>query len=400
MLHWVMFVPNILSLFDEEQKARLLPACRELRMLGCYAQTELGHGSNIRGLTTTATYNRSDDTFTINTPDLLGIKFWPGSIGVTANHAIVIANLVIDGKSYGNHNFLVQMREYDTHKLLPGVTTGDLGPKLGFNNMDNGFAIFRNVKIPRRDMAMRFSRVERGGRYIVGGKGDDNDSAEKNAATEKISHITMMQVRSHIIHEASKNLGIAATIAVRYSAVRLQGYRKGLSGAENQILDYKTQQHRLMPLLACAYCFQFTGRASLERLKEIEKRIQTGGAVGVSKTEMQDLHCSSSALKAFASTITADGIEDCRKCCGGNGYLVASGLPELLTTYLQNPTVEGDNAMLPQQVVKVLLRVEKDVRKANGQRDMTFLGELVWERVIGVFIVEFIRFDSIRFDSI
>ena len=44
-LHWVMFVPNIISLFDDEQKKKWLPLCRDWRMVGCYAQTELGHVS-------------------------------------------------------------------------------------------------------------------------------------------------------------------------------------------------------------------------------------------------------------------------------------------------------------------------------------------------------------------
>jgi len=56
-------------------------------------------------------------------------------------------------------------------------------------------------------------------------------------------------------------------------------------------------------------------------------------------------------------------MEDCRKACGGHGYLQSSGLPELVTTYLQNPTVEGDNHMLPQQVVKVLLKLVEAVQK-------------------------------------
>jgi len=44
-LHWVMFVPNIISLCDDEQQAKWLPLCRDWRMIGCYAQTELGHVS-------------------------------------------------------------------------------------------------------------------------------------------------------------------------------------------------------------------------------------------------------------------------------------------------------------------------------------------------------------------
>jgi acyl-CoA oxidase len=82
----------------------------------------------------------------------------------------------------------------------------------------------------------------------------------------------------------------------------------------------------------------------------------------VHKTEVTDIHASSSGLKSFTTTVTADGIEDCRKACGGHGFLMCSGLPELLTTYLQNPTVEGDNQMLPQQVVKVLLKLVDSVK--------------------------------------
>jgi acyl-CoA oxidase len=42
-LHWIMFVPNIRSLCDDAQQAEWLPLCRDWKMIGCYAQTELGH---------------------------------------------------------------------------------------------------------------------------------------------------------------------------------------------------------------------------------------------------------------------------------------------------------------------------------------------------------------------
>jgi acyl-CoA oxidase len=35
---------------------------------------------------------------------------------------------------------------------LPGMELGDIGPKLGYESKDNGYAIFKNVKIPRRNM--------------------------------------------------------------------------------------------------------------------------------------------------------------------------------------------------------------------------------------------------------
>ena len=148
----------------------------------------------------------------------------------------------------------------------------------------------------------------------------------------------------------------------RYSAVRRQGFAQD-GKCEVQVLDYKQQQHRLFPLLASAYCFFFTGKKLLDRLQDIEDRFLSDKHV--SKPEATDIHASSSALKSFTTTVAADGIEDCRKACGGHGYLQSSGIPELVTTYLMNPTVEGDNHMLPQQVVKVLLKLVQVVQ-ADG----------------------------------
>ena len=32
----------------------------------------------------------------------------------------------------------------ESHKLLPGVITGDIGPKFGYDTKDNGFMRFTN----------------------------------------------------------------------------------------------------------------------------------------------------------------------------------------------------------------------------------------------------------------
>jgi acyl-CoA oxidase len=269
-LHWIMFVPNIVSLCDEEQKAEWLPLCRDWKMIGCYAQTELGHGSNVRALETTATFvpeskgGMKGGSFIINSPTLTSGKFWPGTLGRTANHAMVIARLIDGGGvDRGIHNFLVPLRSMEDHKLLPGVTTGDVGPKIGYNNMDNGFAYFKNVVLSRRNMAMRFAEVDENGKYR---------KKHVSAAASKISYITMMQVRAMIVMGAAKDLSIACTINIRYSAVRKQGYAED-GKSELQILDYKQQQHRIFPLLAASYCFFFTGRKLWNNLKSIEHKL-------------------------------------------------------------------------------------------------------------------------------
>ena len=159
---------------------------------------------------------------------------------------------------------------------------------------------------------------------------------------------------------------MACTIAIRYSAIRRQGYNADAKKPnEFQVLDYRQQQYRLLPLLAASYAIFFTGKHVLARLKDIEHQL-VSGSDSITKTISQDIHATTSALKSYATTFTADGIEDCRKACGGHGFLVCSGLVELSNTYLQSCTVEGDNQMLPQQVIKVLLKLVAAVQSGDG----------------------------------
>ena len=74
-----------------------------------------------------------------------------------ANHAIVFARLIVpdeDGEvnDYGIAPFIVQIRDIDTHKHMPGIKCGDMGPKLGYGSKDNGWLTFDNVKIPRDNL--------------------------------------------------------------------------------------------------------------------------------------------------------------------------------------------------------------------------------------------------------
>lgn len=100
-LHYYMFVTCLKYLASDEQQEKWLQDAKMLRMHGCYAQTELGHGSNVPALETTAIFDRSTDEFVINTPSITAFKFWPGELGKFATHAAVFARLIIDEKDYG-----------------------------------------------------------------------------------------------------------------------------------------------------------------------------------------------------------------------------------------------------------------------------------------------------------
>lgn len=69
-----MFVPAIRGQGTEEQQQKWLPLAYKMQIIGCYAQTELGHGSNVQGLETTATFDPSTDEFIMNSPTLTSSK--------------------------------------------------------------------------------------------------------------------------------------------------------------------------------------------------------------------------------------------------------------------------------------------------------------------------------------
>jgi acyl-CoA oxidase len=63
---------------NEEQVKQYLKKSVNFEIVGCYAQTELGHGSDVRSLETTATFDEKTQEFVINTPSISAAKFWPG----------------------------------------------------------------------------------------------------------------------------------------------------------------------------------------------------------------------------------------------------------------------------------------------------------------------------------
>lgn len=127
-----MFRLSVENLSSPEQKAKWLPMIQNLDILGCYAQTEIGHGSNVAALETTATLDKATDEFIIHTPSVTATKYWPGDLGRFSSHAVVFARLIVDENDYGVQPFMVQIRDVNTWKKLPGVECGDLGPKIGY----------------------------------------------------------------------------------------------------------------------------------------------------------------------------------------------------------------------------------------------------------------------------
>lgn len=100
--------------------------------------TEIAHGSNAKGMQTTATFDTEKQSFILRTKNFESAKCWAGGLGQMATHALVYAQLITQNVNHGLHCFVVPIRDPKTLRSYPGVTVGDLGEKLGLNGIDNG----------------------------------------------------------------------------------------------------------------------------------------------------------------------------------------------------------------------------------------------------------------------
>ncbi len=121
-LHTSMFLHTLETMASDEQQEQFLPLARSFQIIGTYAQTELGHGSNLQRLETEAVFDRTTDTFVMNTPTLTATKFWPGALGRSSNYALLMAQLYTPDRNHscGLQMFFVQLRDLNTHEPLPG----------------------------------------------------------------------------------------------------------------------------------------------------------------------------------------------------------------------------------------------------------------------------------------
>eukprot|EP00118_Oscarella_pearsei_P020274 m.219063 g.219063 ORF g.219063 m.219063 type:complete len:411 (+) comp39918_c0_seq24:14-1246(+) len=289
-LHSSMFLPTIRGQGNEEQQKCWVPLAENYRIIGSYAQTEIGHGTYVRGIETTAKYDPKTEQFVLHTPTLTATKFWPGGMGKTANYVVLIARLITQGKDYGPHTFIVQLRSLEDHTPLPGITVGDIGPKMGGNAVDNGFLRLDHVRIPRMQMLMKNAQVSLDGQYSLRG-------------SPKLVYGTMVYARATFCRLSGLSLAQGVTIAIRYSAVRRQTQPR--PGAEElQLLDYQTQQYKLLPLVAAAYAATFAGDVMLDLYA---KSVQEFGKQDFSS--LPELHATSAGMKAVMTDLAVAGID-------------------------------------------------------------------------------------------
>ena len=336
-LLYAMILPAIEKLGTEEQFEKWGTMFRNIRAIPTYAQTELGHGTWLSKLETTATYDSSTEEFIINSNGLSGYKFWPATLGKSASHALTMAQLHTDGKNYGPHLFIVPLRCLQTYKPLPGIDIGYIGETFWMHDRDNGFVGFKDVRIPRENMLMRYQSVEKDGTYISTGN-------------QKLQFASMMKIRFEIVPFAAMITSIGAVIATRYSIFRRQCELKPGDG-EVRIIDYVTQQDKIFPAICSAYALQSCYKRLKIQYEDVQSRL------GSEEVEsLTQLHYLLSGLKAFSSSEALKRLTVLRSACGGHGFSLSSNLPNLISEAEAMSTYEGDNVVMHLQSARNLLK--------------------------------------------
>jgi acyl-CoA oxidase len=333
------------------------------RLLGCFAMTETGHGSNVQALGTTAI---------IDTPDDRARKDYIGNAALHAKVAVVFAQLIVGGENHGVHALVVRIRD-DEGNPAPGVRIEDCGQKIGLNGVDNGRLWFDSVRVPRGNLLDRYAVVTEDGRYF---------SEIENKDRRFFTMLgTLVQGRVCVGGAGINASKVAVTIAVKYGLQRRQFGSPG-SGQEEVLLDYGQHQRRLLPLLARTYALHFAQERVAADLHRVFNRF---GEVEAADDEhdRRALEARAAGTKALGTWHASRTIQECREACGGAGYLSVNRFDALRADTDVFTTFEGDNTILLQLVAKGLLTDYKDSFEDMDQIGMVrFVGSMAVETVL------------------
>jgi acyl-CoA oxidase len=365
-VQWGLFGGAVENLGTERHRA-VVRQLLSLDLLGCFAMTESGHGSDVAHAETTATYDAATQEFEIHSPTESARKDYIGGAAEHARMAAVFAQLSTGDENHGVHCFLVPIRDEYGHDL-PGVTTSDCGLKGGLPGVDNGRISFDRVRIPRENLLNRYADVAPDGTY---------SSEIDNPSRRFFTTIgTLVRGRISVGGAASAGARMALTIALRYAEQRRQ-FTDTDTGEETVLLDYRSHQRRLLPHLARAYALAFAQNDLVRRMH----LVQTGQ--DLAPGAQRALEKRAAGFKVAQTRHATATIQECRESCGGAGYLTENRLVTLKADTDVFTTFEGDNLVLTQLVAKELLTAY-----ADEVRDLDALG---WVRFAATMARDVVR---------
>jgi acyl-CoA oxidase len=370
-VQWGLFGGAVENLGTERHHEPYVKKIINLELLGCFAMTETGHGSDVQALETTATYDAETEEFVIHSTTPTARKDYIGGAAETATVAAVFAQLITteDGKpvNHGVHCLLVPIRDDDGNDL-PGVTTSDCHYKGGLPGVDNGRIVFDHVRVPRVNLLNKYGDVAPDGTY---------SSPIDNPGRRFFTMIgTLIRGRVTVGGSAGNAARLALDIATRYALQRRQFSAPDDEG-EVLIMDYLVHQRRLFPLIARSYALQFAQNELVSKCHDL----QTSEVADAE--EQRELESRAAGLKAANTWHASRAIQEAREACGGAGYMAENRLIALRADNDVFTTFEGDNHVLTQLVAKELLTAyADDIRSMSPVEWVRFAANAVGDRVM------------------
>lgn len=363
---WGLFGGAVENLGTKRHHEAYVRPLITLDLLGCFAMTETGHGSDVQNLETTATYDPDTEEFVIHSPTPTSRKDYLGGAAESATVAAVFAQLITRGENHGVHCIVVPIRD-ENGDDLPGVTTSDCDYKGGLPGVDNGRIMFDQVRVPRENLLNKFADVAPDGTY---------SSEIENSNRRFFTMLgTLVRGRVTVGGSAAQAARVALDIAVRYALQRRQFKAPG-EDREVPIMDYLVHQRRLLPYVAQSYALQFAQNQLVSTMHDQE-------TAAVRDMEVQrELEAHAAGLKVVSTWHASAAIQEAREACGGAGYLAENRLVELRADTDVFTTFEGDNHVLLQLVSKHLLtEYNDDIKGMSPFEWVRFAANYAGERV-------------------
>jgi len=367
-VQWGLFGGAIENLGTERHHQAYVPRIINLDLLGCFAMTETGHGSDVQALETTATYDAATQEFVIDSPTRTARKDYIGGAAQTATVAAVFAQLLTpDGEGHGVHCLVVPIRD-DDGTDLPGVTTSDCHYKGGLPGVDNGRIQFDHVRVPRENLLNKYADVAEDGTY---------SSPIENPGRRFFTMLgTLIRGRVTVGGSAGAATRVALDIATRYALQRRQ-FKAPEDEREVLLMDYLVHQRRLFPLIARSYALQFAQNELVAKTHDLQT------ADDPDPEEQRELESRAAGLKAANTWHATRAIQEAREACGGAGYLAENRLIALKADTDVFTTFEGDNHVLIQLVAKELLTAyADDIKGMSPVEWVRFAANFAGERVL------------------
>jgi acyl-CoA oxidase len=403
-----LFGGALLKYGEPSQIKSYLTKLNRGEIFGCLAITEIGHGSNLKGLETTATYDPSRDGFIINSPTTLSMlpsenktkkrqveleklerlrlstspgrsrtlgamlpsstKCWIGNAACHGTHAVVFAQLFLSNKLIGLHPFLVKIRNRKTNQVIEGITLTDNGPKKGLNGVDNGMIRFDNVFVKKNKLLRNFGYIDDQGKYCQGSEKYSNDGARFGALLS-----TLSGGRGVLAYGSNLMSFKALHIALSYAQIRRQFNLDDINFKEKPIIEYATHQIKLIPLLAKSIVLQNAlseiKKLAIEDLNMANENDQMLVSANVMQKTMPSIkkriHIFSSGLKILCSEHAEECCRTSRILCGANGYSIKNELAQMHNDIDIYQTFEGDNTLLRQEISKHVLSLSFNKNNKN-----------------------------------